>query len=49
MKAMIYPNHRKTIIYIVPVGKDNIEPLIIDCDCQETKGVDHLHAQSKKI
>jgi hypothetical protein len=45
--AKIKP-HKKTIIYIVPVGRQNIPTEVVECDCIETKGVDHVAAGYKR-
>ena len=48
MKAEIYKKHKKIVLYIAPVGKEYLPPEIIECECQVTKGENHVHSYSKK-
>lgn len=48
IKTTKKPPHIKTSIYIVPVGKPEIRPHKDECNCLETKGVDHVSAKSHK-
>jgi hypothetical protein len=45
--AKIKP-HQKTIIYIVPVGRQAIPSEIVECVCEEAKGVDHVSAKCRR-
>ncbi len=46
--AKVVKPHKKTIIYIVPVGRTSIPHETVDCDCIESKGVDHVSAKCSK-
>jgi hypothetical protein len=45
--AKIKP-HQKTIIYVVPVGMQSIPSEIVECFCEEAKGVDHVSAKCRR-
>jgi hypothetical protein len=42
------PPHKKTILYIVPVGREPIPAEVVPCSCEETKGNNHVSAKCKK-
>lgn len=49
MKKQVFDSHTQTVIYIVPVGVDNIPAEKVVCNCQDTKGENHVNCRYKKM
>jgi hypothetical protein len=48
MAKLAVKPHKKTIIYIVPEGREAIPSEVVECFCEDAKGVDHASAKYKR-
>jgi hypothetical protein len=48
MPSVIKKTHTKTVMYILPVGQGSLPSEVTECDCDETKGKDHVSIRYKK-